>query len=82
MGSEMCIRDSSMIGQLTGGWSMVLQANAAQARIDAGDTDPRLTAKLATASFYCEQLLPLAFAHEAAVLGHAKSLTALDPSLF
>lgn len=72
----------SMIGQLTGGWSMVLQANAAQARIDAGDTDPRLTAKLATASFYCEQLLPLAFAHEAAVLGHAKSLTALDPSLF
>ncbi len=72
----------TMLGQLVGGWSMVLQANAAQARIDAGDSDERLAAKLITASFYCDQLLPLAQAQEAAVLGSAEALTALDPALF
>ncbi len=71
-----------MIGQLAGGWSMVLQALAAQQRIDAGDTDERLAAKLVTAQFYCEQLLPLAAAQEAAVLGSATSLMSLDASQF
>ena len=71
-----------MLGQLVGGWSMVLQANAAQARIDNGDDDQRLAAKLITAQFYCEQLLPLAAAQEAAVLASADTLTSLDPSLF
>ncbi len=71
-----------MLGQLAGGWSMVLQASAAQRRIEAGETDERLAAKLITANFYCEQLLPLAAAQQPAVLGEASALTDLDPALF
>ncbi len=71
-----------MLGQLVGGWSMVLQANAAQARIDDGETDERLTTKLVTARFYCEQLLPLAAAQQAAVLSSAETLTELDAAQF
>ena len=71
-----------MLGYLAGGWSMVLQANAAKARIDAGETDERLSAKLVTADFYCEQILPQAMAREAAVLASADALTTLEPSQF
>ena len=71
-----------MLGQLVGGWSMVLQANAAQARIDDGETDERLTTKLVTARFYCQQLLPLAAAQQAAVLSSAETLTELDAAQF
>ncbi len=72
----------AMLGQLLGGWSMVLQAQAAQRRIDAGDDDPRLADKLVTAGFYCEQLLPLAAAREAAVLGGVDVLAAIDAESF
>ena len=71
----------AMLGQLAGGWSMVMQANAAQARIESGDSNEQLEAKLMTASFYCEQLLPLAMANEPAVLANADSL-ALAGDLF
>lgn len=71
-----------MLGQLSGGWSLVMQAQAAQRRIDDGDTDERLSAKLVTAEFYCEQLLPIAGAQRAAVLGGAAALADLDVALF
>jgi len=71
-----------MLGQLAGGWALVLQALAAQRRIDGGDGDPRLEAKLVTARFYCDQLLPLTGAQEAAVLGQADVLMALSPEQF
>ncbi len=71
-----------MLGQLTGGWSLVLQALAAQRRLDAGESDERLSAKILTADFYCEQLLPLAGAQRGAVVAPAGALTDLDPALF
>ena len=71
-----------MLGQLVGGWSLVRQALAAQRRIDAGDPDERLSAKLVTAAFYCEQLLPLAAAQEPAVLASSDVLMALTPEQF
>ncbi|MGI9606696.1 MAG: acyl-CoA dehydrogenase [Acidimicrobiales bacterium] len=71
-----------MLGQLTGGWSLVLQALAAQRRLDAGEQDPRLDAKIVTAGFYCDQLLPLAGALEQAVLAPATPLMQLDSDQF
>jgi len=71
-----------MIGQLVGGWTLVRQALAAKRRLDAGETDPKLDAKLITASFYCDQLLPIAAAQETAVLGHVDILMALSPEQF
>ena len=72
----------NMIGTLVGGWSVVLQAQAAQRRLDDGDDDERLAAKLVTAAFYCEQLLPNAAAQEAAVLAGVDVLMALDAEQF
>lgn len=72
----------TMIGQLMGGWSMLRQAVAAQDRLDAGEDDPRLHAKLVTAAFYCEQLLPLTAALEPSVLASADQLMALTPEQF
>ena len=72
----------TMIGQLLGGWSMLRQAIAAQDRIDAGDDDARLHAKLVTAGFYGEQLLPLAASLEPAVLASSDQLMALTPEQF
>ncbi len=73
---------AKMLGQLVGGWSLVRQAQAAQRRLDAGDTDERLSAKVVTAQFYCEQLLPLAAAQESAVLASADVLMKLTPEQF
>ena len=72
----------TMLGHLAGGWSILLQALAAQRRIDAGDDDPQLAAKLVTATFYIEQLLPSGLAMEAAVLAPAETLMALTPGQF
>ncbi len=72
----------TMIGQLMGGWSMLRQAIAAQDRLDAGSDDPRLEAKLVTAAFYCEQLLPLTAALEPSVLASSDQLMALTPEQF
>ena len=71
-----------MLGQLVGGWTLVRQAIAAQRRLDEGEVDDRLDAKLVTASFYCEQLLPLAAAQVGAVLASADVLMQLRPEQF
>lgn len=72
----------TMLGHLTGGWSMLRQALAAHNRMDAGDDDPRLAAKLVTATFYIEQLLANGDAMESAVLASADTLMALTPAQF
>lgn len=71
-----------MLGQHLGAWSLVQQAIAATRRMDSGDTDPRLPAKVHTARFYCEQLLPIGAAQEAAVLGKADMLLSLGAEQF
>ena len=72
----------AMLGQHTGAWTLVRQALAAHRRISAGDADPRLAATLLTASFYCEQLLPLAAAQAPAVLARADVLLGLSVEQF
>ncbi len=72
----------TMLGELAGGWSIVMQANAAQSRIDQGETDERLAAKVVTAGFYCDQLLPLALGREASVLAPADVLSNFDATMF
>ena len=72
----------TMMGQLVGGWSLVRQALAAQRRLSEGETDERLEAKLVTAGFYCEQLLPLVDALVPAVLATADALMTLTPAQF
>ena len=71
-----------MLGQVVGGWVLVRQALAARALLDAGTSDSRLDAKITTASFYCEQLLPLADAQAPAVLAGASTLMALSADQF
>ena len=52
-----------MFGVTLGGWLLARQAVVAQARLDAGEGDPAfLSAKIATARFYAEQVLPSATA--------------------
>ncbi len=72
----------SMVGHLLGGWSLLRQALAAQGRIDGGDKDHRLAAKVVTATFYIEQLLPNGDALESAVLAPASALMSLTPEQF
>jgi hypothetical protein len=48
-----------MVGIVTGGWLMARQALAAHRRLGAGDERREfLGTKVATARFYCEQILP------------------------
>ena len=72
----------TMLGHLTGGWSMLRQAIAAHRRIDAGADDQQLSAKLVTATFYIEQLLANGDAMESAVRASADTLMALTPAQF
>lgn len=72
----------TMLGQHAGAWTLVRQAIAATARMASGDNDQRLAAKIHTAAFYCEQLLPLAAAQESAVLASADALLALTVEQF
>ncbi len=46
-----------LFGAVAGGWQMARAALVAQARIDAGDTDPFYRAKVITARFYADHLL-------------------------
>jgi hypothetical protein len=63
-----------LFGIVTGGWVMARQALAAHG---AGADDPFLAAKVATARFYCEELLPQAGGLVAAVEGGGAALFAV-----
>ncbi len=69
-----------MFATVTGGWFMARQAIAAKAAIDSGATDDGfLAAKIVTARFYAEQLLPQAAGLLGAVKGGADILFEVDP---
>jgi hypothetical protein len=69
-----------MLGLLAGGWVMARQAVAAKHLLDAGDGDPDfLRAKLTTARFYGDQLLPQALGLGPAVEAGAAELLAVEP---
>lgn len=70
-----------LFASVTAGWLMARSALAAKRRLEAGDGDPGfLHAKVATARFFCEQLLPPATGLVAAITAGAEPLFALDPA--
>ena len=72
-----------LAGWVVGGWMQGRSAAAAQARLEAGTGDPAfLGAKLKTARFYAENLLPRAAAEAAAVMTGADSTLALTDADF
>jgi 3-(methylthio)propanoyl-CoA dehydrogenase len=72
-----------LFGIVTGGWLMARQALAATQRLAVSSTDADfLRAKLVTAHFYCEQLLPQASGLLSAVTAGAGDLLALSRDQF
>jgi hypothetical protein len=68
-----------MFGLVTGGWLLARSALAAQHLLAAGEGDSAfLAAKIATARFYCEELLPEAAGLLPAVTAGAAPLYAID----
>ncbi|MFQ5467348.1 MAG: acyl-CoA dehydrogenase [Kiloniellaceae bacterium] len=76
-----------LFGTVAGGWLMGRSAAAAQRRLGAGasnggETADFLRAKIATARFYVDNILPRAAAEAATVAGGAPSTLALDEDQF
>lgn len=58
-------------GYLFGGWHIARSALVAHRQLQAGSDNRFYSAKIATAAFYCQQILPRCAAHEGAVSGAA-----------
>jgi 3-(methylthio)propanoyl-CoA dehydrogenase len=72
-----------LLGYVCGGWLMGRSALKAVERLEAGGGDePFLKAKIVTARFYCEHLLPRAGACLAAIEAGPGNLMALAPEQF
>jgi 3-(methylsulfanyl)propanoyl-CoA dehydrogenase len=72
-----------LFGIVTGGWLMARQALAATRRVAAGSAQTDfMRAKIVTANFYCEQILPQASGLLAAATSGAGDLMAMSPAQF
>ncbi|MBI3145582.1 MAG: acyl-CoA dehydrogenase [Pseudogulbenkiania sp.] len=71
-----------LLGTVCGGWQMARAATAAQARIAAGESAAFYRAKIDTALFYAEHILPRALTHAHVVRHGARATLALDESAF
>jgi 3-(methylthio)propanoyl-CoA dehydrogenase len=71
-----------LTGYVCGGWQMARAAVAARARLEAGAADDFYRAKIATARFYAEQILPKASALLTAVRSGASTALALAEEQF
>jgi acyl-CoA dehydrogenase len=72
-----------LLGTVAGGWLMARAAVIAHRTLGASEADRDfLTAKIATARFYCEHLLPPARALAETVVSGAGSVLDLDDALF
>jgi len=72
-----------LFGTVAGGWMMARAALVAQARLeDPGADHDFLEAKLVTARFYAEHVLPQASSLAREVTSGAASVLALDPARF
>ncbi|MBX9631493.1 MAG: acyl-CoA dehydrogenase [Burkholderiales bacterium] len=70
-------------GTVAGGWQMARAAIIAKQRLDGGsDEYDFYRAKLATARFYAEHILPLSQAYRAAIVNGAESVLALEEAQF
>ncbi|HSF86051.1 MAG TPA: acyl-CoA dehydrogenase family protein [Acidimicrobiia bacterium] len=70
-----------LFGTVAGAYYMAREALVAVRALQGGGDDGFLAAKLATARFYCEQLLPQAFGLVPAATAHADPLFAIEPKL-
>ncbi len=70
-----------MFSLVTAGWLMARQALVAKTALDNGESDPSIEAKLATALFFCEHILPAANGLAPAVTAGFASTMAVPPEL-
>ncbi len=72
-----------LIGTLAGGWQMARAAAAAARRIVAGDADKSFyEAKIITARFYAEQIVPVACSYRKAIESGSETVMALSEEQF
>jgi hypothetical protein len=72
-----------LAGTVTGGWQLGIAALAAARRLAAGEGNADfLRAKLVTARFYAQQIMPRAGMHAAAVVAGGEAVMALDEAMF
>ena len=72
-----------MFGLAAGGWLMMVAALEAHKRLQAGEGDPkRWKAKIGTAQFFADAILPFTGAHRAAAIAGPASLMALEEDWF
>ena len=70
-------------GVVAGGWQMARAALVAKRRLDTGSDDADFyRAKLATARFFAEHILPLAHAYTPSIVQGAASTLALEEAMF
>jgi alkylation response protein AidB-like acyl-CoA dehydrogenase len=84
-GGAVAVPFLRLAGLTLGGWLMARAAHAAAARLDEHAPEGQrefLAAKLQTARFYADQILPQTLALARIVQYGADSVTATDPSLF
>jgi hypothetical protein len=71
-----------LFGTVAGGWVMARAATIARDRLQESGSDREfLTAKLATARFYCEHILPAARAYAETITSGSTSVVEFDESL-
>nr|WP_198981540.1 acyl-CoA dehydrogenase [Herbaspirillum sp. ASV7] len=72
-----------MAGVVLGGWQMARAAAVSASRLKSGEGDSKFyEAKLATARFYAEQILPQALAYRTAIVEGGQSVLALAEDQF
>jgi 3-(methylthio)propanoyl-CoA dehydrogenase len=70
-----------LAGYVCGGWQMARAAGIARTRLAAGEDEGYHRAKVATARFYADQVLPKASSLAAAVMSGASTALAVDEAL-
>jgi hypothetical protein len=72
-----------LAGVVAGGWQMARAGLVARAKLDAGTEEKDFyTAKLISARFFADHLLPRSLAYLASVEAGSHSIMALDEALF
>lgn len=72
-----------LMGAVCGAWQMLMAAQVAEARLTSGDSDTSFySAKLATARFYLDQILPRYLSHSAIIKSGSKTIMSMDEDLF
>jgi alkylation response protein AidB-like acyl-CoA dehydrogenase len=72
-----------LMGSVCGAWQMLMAAQVAEAKLALTDSDTDFYhAKLATARFYLDQILPRYLSHAAMVKNGSQAIMAMDEDLF